>query len=64
VQCQAKLLELIFALGSPCRFARLLHRRKQNGNQYRNNRDDHEQFNQGESTRDSALTIDFESLHE
>src|SRR5262245_52577556 len=52
VQGQRKLLQIVFALGAPCRFARLLDGRQEKGNQRGDDGDDDEQFNE----RKSALS--------
>ena len=49
VQSQTDLLEVVFAGGPAGRFASLLHRRQQQSHKYRDNRDNHEEFNQREA---------------
>ena len=51
---QPELLEVVGALGAPGGLARRLHGRQQQGDQYRDDGDDDQQFDEGESssTRD------------
>jgi hypothetical protein len=46
VQCQANLVQVVLALRAPRRLARLLDGRQQQGDQDRDDRDHHQQFNQ------------------
>ena len=46
VQCDTDLLEVVAALSSPRRLARLLNGRQQQCNQNSDDRDDHQQFDQ------------------
>jgi hypothetical protein len=46
VDAQADLLQVVHALDSPSSFARGLNGRQQQRDQYRDNRDDNEQFDQ------------------
>ncbi len=46
VQRQAELFQVVFALSAAGGFPRLLHCGQEQGNQDRDNRDDHEQLNQ------------------
>jgi hypothetical protein len=57
VECQPQLLQVVPALCAACCFARLLHGGEQQGNQDRDDRDDDQQFNEGESrTRGTGMT--------
>ena len=49
VQGQADLLEVVAALAAPRRLAGGLHGRQQQGDQHRDDRDDHQKFDQSES---------------
>jgi hypothetical protein len=49
VKRQTNLLQIVFALRTPSRLTRLLHRRQQQGHQNRNNRNHHQQLNQRET---------------
>src|SRR5262249_29264007 len=50
VDGQAELFEVVDALGAPGRLARRLDGREQQGDQYRNNCDDDQELDQGETT--------------
>lgn len=50
VEGQSQLFEMIFALYSPGRFARLWHRGQHQGNQHADDRDHEEKFDQGEAS--------------
>ena len=60
VKGQTNLLEIVFALTPTRRFASLLHGRQEQRDQDGDNRDDHEQFNQSETT--STLTAKYSIL--
>ena len=49
VQCKPDLLEIVLALNATSRLARLLDGRQQQGDQHRDDRDDHQQFDQRKS---------------
>jgi hypothetical protein len=65
VECQANLLEIVFALDASSRFAHLLYSWQQQGNQECDDRNDHQQFNQRETmTRRQRFGNDSGSVHD
>ncbi len=56
-QRQADILEVVLALGAPCRFPRGLHCRQQQGDEHRDNRDDNQELYERKSPATGRVNV-------